>query len=570
MHFLLKKTFENRNMSKKFLQDIENGHYENLLNIDDLARRLHQIKIENKHITVIPDFDSDGINSGIIGYAGLAELGFHVSLFIPNPKEGYEITPETIDRLLSEHPNTDAILTCDVGITCFKGIDHAKSKGLTVLVTDHHNEKDQPAGLQMADCIVDPMCKADNYAHPRICGAFVLYQCLQYYADNYSIPFYQDQIRRLRVFAGIGTVSDVMPVLYENRKLIRDAISISKMIYFGGDDYIVKNLQGCEIYRRAFYGLHILIKTFAEKGKLKDGNINEEFFGYYLAPALNSTKRMDEDMRLAFGIFFGPDYEENALKIVELNEERKELEKNFSITSSEEKDMQPYAPYIYFSDAPSGILGLLAMEVCNETGLPCVVVRKEENGRIHGSGRSPKWYPFFTRSVPHGFSTAGHNPAFGISFTDGEEMKRLHAFLEKDVTTIYENGVKNGEIETEPIYDFIIAQDGSGDVAIDVVAFEEYLEELQHHRPFGEGFAAPNILLKYDMTTIDREKDIKVIGSENQHLKIGIDYGMEILLWNQSSELDRIKNSEYLSFSGHLEESMMFGKQRINFVGTVL
>ena len=109
MHFLLKKTFENRNMSKKFLQDIENGHYENLLNIDDLARRLHQIKIENKHITVIPDFDSDGINSGIIGYAGLAELGFHVSLFIPNPKEGYEITPETIDRLLSEHPNTDAI-----------------------------------------------------------------------------------------------------------------------------------------------------------------------------------------------------------------------------------------------------------------------------------------------------------------------------------------------------------------------------------------------------------------------------------------------------------------------------
>lgn len=571
MHFLLQKTFENRNITQQFLTDIENGNYDDLHNIDDLANRLLQIRNSNQHITIMSDFDTDGINSGIIGYAGLAELGFNVSLFIPDPKEGYEIKPETIDRMLMEHPTTNAILTCDVGITCFEGVNYAKSKGLTVLITDHHVEKERPAHLQPADCIVDPMCAADTYAHPRICGAFVLYQCLQYFTDKYCSPYYQEQIRRLRVFAGIGTVSDVMPLLYENRKLVRESIGIAKMIYFGGDDYIVNNIQGCDIYRRAFYGLYVLFKAFADTGKLKNPNdINEEFFGYYLSPTLNSIKRMDADMRLAFGTFFGPNFEANATKLVELNEQRKELVKKYSAILHEEKETQQYAPFIYFSDAPAGILGLLAMEMMIETGVPSIVVRKEQNGDIHGSGRSPKWYPLLTRTLPQGFSPAGHNPAFGIKFENLDEIKQFRTFLQADVTDIYEAGVTDGSIQTIPVYDFVIAQDGSGDITLDVAAFAEYLSELKYYRPFGEEFEAPNILLKYDTASLNMDEDIKIIGTENQHLKISIDYGMEILLWNQASKIEKIKATDTLLISGHLEESVFLDKHRINFVGTVV
>lgn len=571
MHYLLKKTFENRKYTPEFLQEIENGHYKNLHNIDVLADKLHELKESGKHITIMPDFDSDGINSGITGFSGLSELGFNVSLFIPNPKEGYEITSETIDRMLSEHPNTDAILTCDVGITCFEGIDYAKSKGITVLVTDHHIEKERPDGLQPADCIVDPMCEADTYEHPRICGAFVLYQCLQYYANKYCDEFMQEQIKRLRVFAGIGTISDVMPILYENRQLVREAIGIAKMVYFGGDDYIIGCIQGCEVYRRAFYGLHILIKAFAEAGKLKSPNdIDEEFFGYYLAPTLNSVKRMDKDMKLVFGVFFGPDFEENAKALVELNEERKELVKKHSAILEETKATQQYAPYIYFSDAPSGILGLLAMEIMNKTGMPAIVVRQEENGKIHGSGRSPKWYKFLTNTVPHGFSPSGHNPAFGIKFNDLDEISKMKEFLQTDTNGIYEQGVADGTIATETTYDFIIAQDGTGDVTLDVATFAEYITELSYYRPFGEEFEAPNILLKYDLSTINEDEDIKVMGSEKQHLKIVIDYGIEVLLWNQADKFDVIKKSDILLVAGHLEESEFMGKHRISFVGTIV
>ena len=571
MHYLLQKTFENRKYTSEFLQEMENSHYKNLHNIEVLADKLHELKENKKHITIMPDFDSDGINSGIVGFAGLSELGFNVSLFIPNPKEGYEITPETIDRMLAEHPTTDAILTCDVGITCFQGIDYAKSKGITVLVTDHHMEKERPVGLQPADCIVDPMCEADDYEHPRICGAFVLYQCLQYYANIYCDQFMQEQIKRLRVFAGIGTVSDVMPILYENRHLVREAIGIAKMVYFGGDDYMVSCIQGCEVYRRAFYGLHILIKAFADAGKLKSpSHIDEEFFGYYLAPALNSVKRMDKDMKLAFGVFFGPDFEENARALVALNEERKELVKKHSAILEETKSTQQYAPYIYFSEAPSGILGLLAMEIMNKTGMPAMVVKQEENGKIHGSGRSPKWYKFLTNTIPHGFSPAGHNPAFGIKFTDLDEVNKMKEFLQTDATDIYEKGVADGTISTETTYDFVIAQDGTGDVTLDVVTFAEYIAELKYYRPFGEEFEAPNILLKYNLASINKDEDIKIIGTENQHLKIVIDYGIEVLLWNQADKIDMVTEANNLLVSGHLEESVFMGKHRISFIGTIV
>lgn len=569
MHFLLKKTFENRKYSGEFLREIENGQYDQLYNIDAFAEHLHQIKIANKNITIMSDFDTDGINSGIIGYAGLAELGFNVSLFVPDPKEGYEITPKIIDRMLSEYPNTDVILTCDVGITCFNGVDYAKSKGITVLITDHHLEQEKPDNLIGPDCIVDPMQYLDTYAHPKICGAFVLYQCLQYYTNKYYDYFLQEQIKRLRVFAGIGTISDIMPVLYENRHLVRETIGIIKMIYFGGDDYIVSNMPGCEIYRRAFYGLYLLVKEFAEEKKIETpDDINEEFLGFQIAPVLNSVKRMNEDMKLAFGIFFGPDSKENAKRLIALNEERKELVKKYSILLKSENRSQKFFPFIYITDAPSGILGLLANELMSITGQPAIVVRIEESGKFHGSGRSPKWYPFLERTSACGFFAAGHNSAFGIKLKDIDELERLYAFLQTDVENTYDYLITN-KIITEPVYDFVIAQDGTGDTCIDIAIFAEYLNELEHYRPFGAEFEIPNILLKCDVSSIT-EDDIKTIGSEKQHLKITIDYGLEILFWNQAENIESIKNNNTLMVSGYLQESEFLGKNRISFIGTII
>ena len=85
MNRLVKKTLENRGYTEEFLNDINCADHDVLKDSDILCQRLRSIFEAKKHLVIIPDFDMDGIMSGVVGFAGLAELGFNVSLFIPNP-----------------------------------------------------------------------------------------------------------------------------------------------------------------------------------------------------------------------------------------------------------------------------------------------------------------------------------------------------------------------------------------------------------------------------------------------------------------------------------------------------
>ena len=117
MNYLVEKTFANRGYTPEYLREINNPYYEELKDIDTLAARLKEIHDAGLPITIIPDFDMDGICAGDCGYGGMAELGFKVILFIPNAAEGYGISAKTIDDVLAVYPDTKVIITCDTGIS---------------------------------------------------------------------------------------------------------------------------------------------------------------------------------------------------------------------------------------------------------------------------------------------------------------------------------------------------------------------------------------------------------------------------------------------------------------------
>ena len=284
MNHLIDQMFKNRGYDINYINSINVYQHKNLFNVSELADRLKSIHDNGTHIVVLPDFDTDGIMSGVIGFAGLAELGFNVSLFIPNPKEGYGFSDKTIERLVSEYPDTGAIITCDVGISCYDGIDKARSLGIEVLVTDHHKELSDFDDRMNAELVVDPMQSVDTYEHPFICGAYVLYQCLYHYTVKYCDKSLLAQINRLRVFAGIGTISDLMPMLYENRGIVKDTISLSRLIYSDGNPWFVNSIRGCDAYRRIYFGLYTVFDVFTKMGKIAGSSgIDESFFGYYFA-----------------------------------------------------------------------------------------------------------------------------------------------------------------------------------------------------------------------------------------------------------------------------------------------
>ena len=565
MNKLIQKIFENRGYTQEFLREVNNPNYQSLKDIDIMCVRLKAIHDAGVRITIYPDFDMDGIAAGTTGYAGMSELGFNVGLYIPDPSAGYGISQKSIADLLYKYPDTKAVITCDTGIGAMEAATYCKNAGVEFLVTDHHKQD----VLIPASVIVDPMRQDESYTH-TICGAFVFWQVLNRYAELYGTYMMQDQIARLKVFAGIGTISDSMPILYENRQLVRDAVMICRLIYGDGSTSSVACIPGTDVYRLAFWGLYDFMKVCADNGIIKSSeDIDEAFFGWYLAPIFNSTKRMGGDMAKTFGIFFcGNIGKENprqqyAQALYELNNERKTLvaqKFNEIMTSA-----QPYAPYIYLTDADAGILGLLAMKLMKKTGVPTFVFADHGVGvssnRYSGSGRSPEW--FYAISQLHDldyFFIAGHEQAFGCGIDTQAHLQQFFDYL----STLIPNVLSGVEVvDVKP--DYVIDTDwGHGDIGIDLAVFDEYLDEIENYKPFGRGFEEPRGYFRF------RNQDViawKRMGKANEHLKISLPCGLDILCWNQGALISQKDLFDTHMVKGTLGKSEFMGVISINFTG---
>lgn len=573
---LISRMLANRGYDEDFLAGIDRCGHSLPLHVDEMCARLRVHRDEGNQIVLLTDFDMDGISSGVIGFAGLAEMGFDVALYMPST-EGYGFDSSDIDRIREQYPNAKVIMTGDVGVTAFDGVDRAVELGFEVLVTDHH----KPAGtaISSSHVCVDPICDQVMGTNPDCffgsCGAHVMYLVLRRYAEAYSgnaaelVP----QIDRLRVFAGIGTVSDSMPVFNENRALIRDAIAICRMVYSNGNESVADMIPGCDTYRRAFLGLFVMCDMFQKRGKIRDGfGIDEQFFGFYVAPAFNSLKRMHGNIMDAYSVFFcgEPLAREAMSRILDLTDERKVLvaEAKDAIAASSELGLQPWAPYVYLTESRGGIRGLLAQGVMSVTGEPAFVVGYGPDGSLSGSGRSPDWFPFIDLCAGlDGVHPSGHNFAFGISFDGPDACARLVEFLRAKIPEVVPPAE---ELVEKP--DFIISTvDPAADTDIDISLFEDFLAEIEMYHPFGSGFPAPNVRLDFRPS----EAEWRYIGKDKTHLKAILPHGLTLLCFNEAYKLPDPGSGVpsldgapgVISVKGKLSLNDYNGTQTVQFIG---
>lgn len=598
MNRLYEEFLKKRNLDTKKIEDLNNDSYKDLLDIDNMAKVLDETYRNHDKIVVLPDFDMDGIASSVIGYCALAEMGFNVSLYKRNPNIGYEFMKKDINLILKDNPNVKVIITCDVGISCYDAIEYAKSLGIKVLVTDHHKENKMKKSLMKADFVVNPNRVDESYENKFICGAFVFWQVLYYYAKHYRNKFLQDQVYRLRVFAGIGTISDNMALLYENRNLVRDMISILKMLdkgdekesdysflaydtkdedldddfefnedllYDNFDDTLLENIKDISkslIYKRAFDGLSLILEVLRENGKITNAGIDENLVGFYIAPMFNSVRRLDSDMFMALDVFFAPSHvlrKTAACDLYDLNEERKEMVKD-SLAEILERE-QKFAPYIYFSNASSGVLGLLAMNLVKMTSLPTLVIRENDDGYGYkGSGRSEGWYKFLTSLLDNGYWASGHENAFGVGFTDLKEVKSCYTFLNKNVPEVLD---ELDEDTLEDVYDIYLSDIDKEGFNIDINEIRSFINLYENLKPFGPGFLEPRVKLTFDRS----EAKFFKIGKEKQHLKIILNNGLGVLKWNDIEKYDELLVSNKIEVIGKLDVSEFMGNISVNMIG---
>ena len=268
---------------------------------------------------------------------------------------------------------------------------------------------------------------------------------------------------------------------------------------------------------------------------------------------------MNGDMNKTFGVFFADNQFENAQYLYQLNVERKDLvEREYRAMM---KLDQPYAPYIYFTNASPGILGLLAMKIMAKSGLPTfVLVDSGVPGetRFHGSGRSPEWFPCWTNLHDYMF-IAGHECAFGCGLRTKTEIERLFRILNVDVPKAQSEAIIE---EFRP--DFVISTDWSADTGIDIELFEDYIVEIDKYRPFGKGFPAPIAMFKFNNRDV---LEWKTMGKAKQHLKISFANGFDVLCWNQAALISQKDSFDEHVIIGKLATSEYQGVVSVNFIG---
>lgn len=304
------------------------------------------------------------------------------------------------------------------------------------------------------------------------------------------------------------------------------------------------------------------------QGKIGDmAGLTEEFFGFYLAPMFNAVKRMEGSMDDAFGVFFGRDPEKSLQNLFDLNEERKQLVDE-CFEKLDQND-QPFAPYVYFTGAHKGILGLLAQRKMDEKGHPVMVVREDESEGYRGSGRSPSWYPFLSRTQgQQGVYAAGHEAAFGCHFVSADVLVSFVKFLADDIQTVLaeiEEKIKRGELAAAVEHDLVISTLGDGDSLIDIPVFEEFLQELGYLRPFGNGFPKPSVLLRFRA----RNGLWSRMGEDQRHLKVTLSDGLVVVGFNQGALFNKVnqQSNVILEASGKLNLNIWNDNRTVQFLG---
>ncbi|WP_246486566.1 DHH family phosphoesterase [Kribbella qitaiheensis] len=582
---------ERRGWTDKYLAAIDSDEHDALKDLDAMVAALEDIRRCGGTITIAPDFDMDGIASGVLGYAGLKELGFNVNLHVPDYRRGHDLTPDDIAEIHRSYPATTCLLTCDGGVNSHAGVHAAQAVGWTVLVTDHHQEL-QPGSV--ADITVDPCRLDETYALRGICGAHVLYQVIEEYTAKHQ-PLKAWPIRLLRLFAGLGTVSDVMPVLYENRQLVRDSLSIARLLRAPAPNTIPNRYGGLDpdpdainigkatllrllaahsgehdsAYVAAFEGFAVLLKAFAQAGKVRSADdIDEGFYGFYIAPAMNSPRRIGTPLSDCFTVFtsLSPAHKlAAAQRIIANNERRKELVVEH-LTELVDGD-QPLAPWVYFSDAPAGMYGLLANQVMEQSGRPVVVLNRPATPSepVSGSGRAPGWFEIITALAGHDdFFAIGHQQACGVKLRSAEALEDLVEVLESATLT----ALQTAGDSIGPDRDLVLGAGPECDAPLtDIEPLIELVRRLETLRPFGHGFAEPVFEVVVDSFSVDR------IGAEKQHLRLVTRTGLACLWWNaavdhydQLVELATSDTVQPFRFLGRLQLNTFRGETRLQVV----
>ena len=429
---------------------------------------------EKKKIRIIGDYDIDGVTATYILIKGLERLGARADTYIPDRiTDGYGIHMPLIYKALED--GVDTIVTCDNGIAASKEIGFAKEKGLTVIVTDHHevpfieDNGERTYILPPADAVINTKQPGCPYPNKNLCGAVVAMKLIWALYDDSHIP--ETEKEEFLELAAIATVGDVMDLQGENRILVKEGLK--RLPY-------TKNK-----------GLQALIRVTGLEGS----RISSYHIGFVLGPCINASGRLDTAAR-SLRLLQCEDAGEAARlagDLKALNDSRKALTekgKDAAIQLIENTDLKKDPVLVvYLPECHESLAGIIAGRIREKYNRPVFVLTKGEKG-VKGSGRSIQQYSMFEELVKCGDlldQYGGHPMAAGLSLPE-ENISLLRKRLNEQCNLKEEDLIPKVIIDVPMPISYISTK---------------LVEQLSLLEPFGKGNTKP----------LFAQKNVKAINS---------------------------------------------------------
>ena len=447
--------------------------------VDILEKKIQQ----QAKIRIIGDYDIDGVTSTYILLKGLTRIGANVDTYIPDRvADGYGIHEHLIDR--AESDKIDTIVTCDNGIAACAEIQMAKEKGMTVIVTDHHEipyreeNGERRVILPPADAILNPKQCDCLYPNKNLCGAVVAFKYITALYERFDIQ--KKELEDYYELVAIATVGDVMDLQGENRILVKEGLR--------------------RLPNTKNKGLQELIRA----NNLEDSKITAYHIGFVLGPCINASGRLDTAARSL--ALLNASTKEEAAKLAgdltALNQSRKALTekgKEEAIQLIETTELKnDRVLVVYLPECHESLAGIIAGRLREKYHKPAFVLTRGEKC-AKGSGRSIESYSMYdelVKCVDLMVQCGGHTMAAGLSIEE-ENIEKFREQLNQNCT-----------LTEEDLRPKIVI-----DVAMPISYItKELVEQISLLEPFGKGNVKPIFAQKglrvLDSNIIGKNKNV--------------------------------------------------------------
>ena len=482
---LVNRGIHNLTDAKRFLEpSLDHLHNPSLMDgVDWAVERTRQAIDQKQKIMVHGDYDVDGITSTSLMMRVLRLLGADVSWYIPHRQtEGYDVGRKGVET--AKERGVKLIITVDCGTSAVDAIGYARELGIDVIVTDHHE-----VGREMAPAsvIVNPRKPSCSYPFKDLAGVGVAYKFAEALIREcgYDVPTYR---RRFCDLAAIGTVADVVPLLGENRILVK----------FGMD----------ELPRTGKKGL----KALLDIAGLANTRISSHALAYGLGPRLNAAGRLGH-ASTALELLLTTDATEAsdlAQKLDATNKERQAEQERITnealrVIADDSLDDKLKVLVLSSKGWHPGIVGIVASKITDRYSRPSILISIDESGNAGvGSARSIAAFDLFDALGKCGHMLdrfGGHRRAAGLSIS----TSRLQEFSDEI-----------NRIADEILTDSDLMPQLDVDTTIDIeVATQSFARELQLLEPYGFGNRQP-VFVSKDVPIIQKAR----IGATGAHLKL--------------------------------------------------